>query len=137
MRSAIVELEQGNPVPIVYEKTVDEIRANDIFVWFDEYGARFGWERSFDLDEMQGAANNGEVCIIVGRRKDLSRAGHICPVVPETDDHHAQRQGARVIAPLQSQAGSNNFKYRTSTWFTGDQFRAYAFWRNPSWSQQD
>jgi hypothetical protein len=52
-------------------------------------------------------------------------------VVPETTDFRAKRDSAgSVIAPLQSQAGVVNFRYRSSPneWWRGEQFADSAFW---------
>ncbi len=59
------------------------------------------------------------------------QSGHIVAVVPETDKEKAKRNGdGLVTAPLQSQAGSVNFRYGTGRpeWWTGEQFADSAFW---------
>ncbi|MGG6298219.1 hypothetical protein ACQ4M4_27815 [Leptolyngbya sp. AN02str] len=89
---------------------------------------QFGWTRTFKLTELQDAANQGQICIISAQRKDLNRSGHICAVVPETPSHKAQRSGATVVSPLQSQAGVNNFAYGGNVWWTAEKFRKYGFW---------
>ena len=53
------------------------------------------------------------------------------PVVPETDAQGARRNSAGdVVAPVQSQAGSVNFRRGTGTlnWWTDDRFAESAFW---------
>jgi len=51
-------------------------------------------------------------------------------VVPETGEHKAKRSAGVVTSPLQSQAGSTNFRYGTGTanWWKGDRFAESAFW---------
>lgn len=128
--SAIVKLASGNSVSPQYGVTVSELNANSLFNWFEEFGGRFGWTRTFDLTDLQDAANEGKVCIISAQRVDLNRSGHICPVVPETSNHKATRNGNRVTIPLQSQAGATNFNYGGKVWWTSSQFRSFGFWKH-------
>lgn len=129
--AAIEQLSQGRTVEPRYGETVDEQRANDLFRWLRDFGLRFGWRRAATLTELQTAANAGAIGIIVARRTEDGRSGHIVAVVPETNDHVARRNAAGdVVAPLQSQAGAVNFRYGTSTtdWWKGAQFAESAFW---------
>jgi hypothetical protein len=128
---AIEQLAKGQDVELLYEKTIDEQRANDLFRWLRDFGPRFGWRQTGTLTKLQEAANLGGVGIIVARRKIDGKSGHIVAVVPETDDEKAKRDGTGVVtSPLQSQAGVNNFRYRTTAvpWWTGAQFADNAFW---------
>ncbi len=128
---AIERLAKGEAVEPIYEKTIDEQRANDLFRWLRDFGPRFGWRATGTLTKLQEAADLGGIGIIVARRKDDGRSGHIVAVVPETDSNRARRNSAgEVIAPLQSQAGSVNFQYGTGKleWWTDDRFAASAFY---------
>jgi hypothetical protein len=128
---AIEQLAKGEKIEPLYEKTIDEQRANDLFRWLGDFGPRFGWRQTGTLTKLQEAANVGGIGIIVARRKIDGKSGHIVAVVPETDDQKARRDGnGSVISPLQSQAGVMNFRYRASPnqWWTGDQFAGNAFW---------
>jgi hypothetical protein len=128
---AIERLARGETVEPLYEKTIDEQRANDIFRWLRDFGARFGWRQTSTPTKLQEAANLGGIGIIVARRKLEGRSGHIVVVVPETTDEAAKRNSTgEVTAPLQSQAGSVNFRYGTGRpdWWKGDQFADSAFW---------
>ncbi|HEX8329011.1 MAG TPA: hypothetical protein VF629_15855 [Hymenobacter sp.] len=127
-RKALVALAAGMAVQPAYGTTVQELNANSIYNWFEEFGPDFGWRRSVDLTEVQRAANSGQVCIISGQRQDLNAPGHICAVVPETTQHHAKRQGERVNVPLMSQAGASNFEYGGRVWWTDAKFARFAFW---------
>lgn len=131
-RSALLKLENGVPVSPVYGQTVSELNANSLFNWLKEYGGVFGWNRTFDMTQMQNAANDGLVVIICAQNRLLNRSGHICPVVPETPTMAARRNGITVTAPLQSQSGRTNLKYFTRTWWTADTFREFGFWINAS-----
>ena len=127
-RKAVVALVAGQAVHPAYGTTVQELNANSLYQWLEEFGPDFGWRRSVDLTAVQSAANAGQICIISGQRKDLNTAGHICAVVPETVQHHAVRQGPRVTVPLMSQAGAHNFEYGGRVWWTGAQFGRFGFW---------
>jgi hypothetical protein len=126
--TAIAKLTAGQAVAPEYGVTVTEKNANSLFDWLREFGADFGWMPSFDLTDIQRAANDGQVAIICAQRKDLNRSGHICLVVPETPDHHATRIEGQVMTPLQSQAGVTNFSYGGRRWWTEEQFRRFGFW---------
>ena len=128
---AIEQLGKGEKVEPLYEKTIDEQRANDLFRWLGDFGPRFGWRQTGTLTKLQEAVNLGGIGIIVARRKNDGRSGHIVAVVPETNDQKAKRDSdGSVTAPLQSQAGVMNFRYRAAPtqWWTGEQFAGSAFW---------
>jgi hypothetical protein len=131
---ALLDLKAGKSVTPVYGKTVDEINANSLFGWLKDFGPTFGWKRTFDLDEMQNAANSGQVVIICAPNKIPNKSGHICPVVPETAAQKAIRAGGKVTRPLQSQAGRNNHQYQTDAWWIrlSSTFREHGFWINAS-----
>jgi hypothetical protein len=128
---AIERLAQGETVQPLIENTIMEMRANDLFRWLRDFGPRFGWRQTSTLTKLQQEANIGAVGLIVARRKQDGRSGHIVAVVPETNDERAARNSAgEVTKPLQSQAGAANFRRGTSTlnWWKGDQFAESAFW---------
>jgi hypothetical protein len=131
MPGAIERLAQGETVEALYEKTIDEQRANDLFRWLRDFGLRFGWRQTSTLTKLQEAANLGGIGIIVARRKIDGKSGHIVAIVPETSGQKAKRgSDGNVIGALQSQAGKVNFRYRASTveWWKGEQFTDSAFW---------
>ncbi len=131
---AIERLAQERSVEPLLGSTIDEQRANDLFRWLRAFGPRFGWRQTGSLTTLQTEINAGAVGLIVARRKDDGRSGHILAVVPETNDQQAKRDaGGAVIAPLQSQAGTRNFKYGTgaSNWWLGAGFADSAFWIHP------
>ena len=128
---AIERLAQGHNVPILLGNTIEEQRANDLFRWLRDFGLRFGWRQTGSLTNLQLEVNQGAIGVIVARRKNDGLSGHIAVVVPETDKESAKRNAAgEVTAPLQSQAGRNNFKYGTggTNWWKGEQFAESAFW---------
>ena len=131
MPGAIELLAKDEKVDPLYEKTIDEQRANDLFRWLNDFGPRFGWRQTGTLTKLQEAANLGGIGIIVARRKVDGRSGHIVAVVPETTDQKAKRDSdGSVTAPLLSQAGVTNFRYRAAPtqWWTGEQFADSGFW---------
>jgi Bacterial SH3 domain len=131
--SAIQKLSQHQVVVPDMGRTVDEMRANDIETWFGQYGPTFGWKHTLDPADLQVAANQGGVGIIVARNKADSHSGHIVVVPPETNDHKANRSGSgQVIVPLQSQAGRANFRYgmgrKGTPWWTTGEYSAFGLW---------
>lgn len=128
---AIEQLALGHAVEPRYGDTLEEMRANGLFRWLRDFGARFGWRQTGTLSKLQQAANMGGIALIVARRTHDGAAGHIAMVVPEIQEAAARRDAAgEVIAPLQSQAGTVNFRHGTGKldWWRGAQFAESAFW---------
>lgn len=128
---AIERLARGETVPPKLGTTIDEQRANDLFRWLRDFGPRFGWRQTGTLTKLQTEVNIGAIGLIVARRTDDGRPGHITAVVPETGGDKARRDGSgEVIAPLQSQAGASNFMRATGKldWWMGETFADSAFW---------
>ncbi|MBP8923356.1 MAG: glycoside hydrolase family 19 protein, partial [Thauera sp.] len=114
--------------------TVRELNANALHDWLEDFGPAFGWRREVELTALQAAANVGEVCVIVARRVDLNRPGHITAVVPETGDAKAVRNAQdEVVRPLESQAGTRNVLRApaANAWWQNRRFQSFAFWRHP------
>lgn len=133
---ALVEIARGATPESLIGATVHEMRANDLFRWLRDFGLEFGWRQTGSLTKLQVAANQGAIALIVARRKEDGRSGHIVPVLPETDDpaRRARRNvDGEVTSPLQSQAGAVNFKYRApaQAWWNGEQFAEFAMWIHP------
>ena len=131
-QSALVALNSGESVTPEYDNSVSELNANSLYEWLTQFGTQFGWQRIFDLDRLQDSVNNGQVGLICARKKDSNRSGHIAVVVPESTRHKAVRTSgeARVVRPLQSQAGRKNFRYDTGTrrWWIDGSFGSFGFW---------
>jgi hypothetical protein len=128
---AVIDITQGRQVEPMIGATIDELRANDLFRWLRDFGSMFGWRQTGTLDKLQQNANQGGLGIIVARRKQDGKSGHIVMVVPEGGRLGARRNSAgQVTAPLQSQAGATNFRRGTSTlnWWNDDRFAESAFW---------
>jgi len=114
-----------------YGDTIAEMRANDLFRWLRDFGEAHGWVRAESATELQNNANRGAVCLIIARRKQDGRSGHVAMVVAETDKLTAKRKAnGEVSAPLQSQAGSVNFNYGNGTtgWWRAERFAEFAMW---------
>jgi len=125
---ALLELKNKKKVSAKYGNTVQELNANMLNDWFEDYGVLFGWKRAFNP-----SANNGEVCIIVAKHKNSNSSGHIAAVVPEHNDFKAIRNSTgEVLIPLQSQAGRSNYRFTTKTkrWWQGGQFQEFGFWQH-------
>lgn len=128
---ALLRLSAGAQVPPLLGNTIAEMRANDLFRWLRDFGPAFGWRQTGTLTKLQAEVNQGAVGVIVARRKEDGRSGHIVMVVPENGDNTARRDGdGNVAAPLQSQAGATNFQYGRgrANWWNGEQFAESAFW---------
>jgi hypothetical protein len=128
---AIERLSRGEAVEPRLGSTIDEQRANDLFRWLRAFGMRFGWRQTSTLTKLQTEANIGGVGLIVARRVEDGKPGHITVVIPEIDGHQARRNRAgEVIAPLQSQAGSSNFArgHGPPNWWMRATFADSAFW---------
>lgn len=128
---ALVALAKGNPVEPRLGATISEVVANELFAWLRDFGPTFGWRSTGTLTKLQTEVDQGAVGVIVARRKESNRPGHIAVVVPETADWRAKRNtNGEVVAPLQSQAGATNFRYATgkTDWWRGEQFAEFAFW---------
>lgn len=129
---AIALLASGSQVLPKYAETIIELRANDLFQWLKDFGEDFGWQRVDTTTKLQTSVNQGAVGLIVAKRIQNQGPGHIVVVVPETNDHQANRNSkGEVTQPLQSQAGAVNFNYgigRTNWWLNEDKFESSAFW---------
>lgn len=132
--ASIAKLAAGSQVEPRYGATIDELRANDLFRWLRDFGLQFGWRQTGTLTKLQLAANSGGIGLIVARRKEDGRSGHIVMVVPETEEQRASWNDAgEVTAPLQSQAGAKNFRYGTgvTNWWQDSRFAEFSFWIHP------
>jgi hypothetical protein len=128
---ALISLSAGTAVEPLIGETIVECRANDLFRWLRDFGSLFGWRQTGTLTKLQTSVNQGAVGLIVARRKDDGRSGHIVVVVPETGDERAKRDAdGEVTHALQSQAGTNNFRYGKgrADWWRGSEFAESAFW---------
>jgi hypothetical protein len=127
---ALLKLASGVQVEPKYGATIDEVRANDLFRWLRDFGAYFGWRQTGSLTKLQLAANSGGIGLIVARRKEDGKSGHIVVVVPEIDKLALRDTTGEVLSPVQSQAGTVNFRYGTGKagWWRGDQFAEFAYW---------
>lgn len=128
---AIERLARGETVAPKLGSTIEEQRANDLFRWLRAFGPRFGWRQTGTLTKLQTEADIGAIGLIVARRVDDGRPGHITVVIPENGSVTAKRNGSGdVIAPLQSQAGAKNFARGTGTlnWWKQAAFADSAFW---------
>jgi Domain of unknown function (DUF1906) len=128
---AIARIADGQTVPVAYGDTVREMRADDLYVWLQDFGASFGWRRVSDATALQRAANGGGVGLVCADRREVGRPGHITVVVPETALHKAVRDAAgNVFQPLQSQARGTNNRYGSAgvNWWLGAEFTGHVFY---------
>ncbi|NQX00678.1 SH3 domain-containing protein, partial [bacterium] len=129
--SALVRIGAGEDVPPLIGNTIEEQRANDLFRWLKGFGTSFGWREAATLNELQATANLGAVCLIIARRKEDGKSGHVVVVVAESHFDRAVRDTlGKVVNPLQSQAGTRNFNCAKGPreWWRGTRFADSAFW---------
>jgi len=129
-KRAVKSIIAGEVIEPAYGTNVTEMNANAIHDWFEDYGPDFSWRQTEDLTELQNAANDGHVGVIVAKRKRESRSGHITAIAPETDEFEADRRGGEVYIPVESQAGSRNYEYITKghRWWLKDKFSSFGLW---------
>jgi hypothetical protein len=84
------------------------------------------------MDAAQTAANTGSVVILLAANKVAKKSGHVSVVLAESADHTAHRDETtnKVVAPLQSQAGSKNFKYSAEQGAPGSKTKEW--WKDAS-----
>ncbi len=129
--NAITRLQKGETVQPIYSKTVHEMNANALTDWMHTYGGSFGWRQAQDINAAQTTANQGNLVILLAARTDPKRSGHVNVIMPETEQHQAKHDGdGNVARPLQSQAGSKNFKYQphSKQWWEAKGYRGGAAW---------
>jgi hypothetical protein len=129
-QGALLKLAAGEQVAPLYDDTVVEVQANNLFRWMRDFGPRFGWRQTGDLNKLQQAANLGAVAIIIGRRVAEKGPGHVVAIAPETDIKARRDAHGNVTLPVQSQAGAGNVKLGTipAWWLNSEKFAEYAFW---------
>lgn len=127
---ALRQIRAGNTVAVDWGVTVRELNANALYDWFVDFGMGFGWRRATEVDELQEAANAGNIAYIVAQRSNMNEPGHIAAVIPEHDGLFAIRKNGKVTQPVESQAGPENVraKVQTKQWWRNPKFRAFAFW---------
>lgn len=128
---AIAKLAAGQTVDPLYGNTIEEIRANNLLRWLKDFGGNFGWRQTGDLTKLQHAANLGALGLIIARRKEEGKSGHVTMVLPENNLVNAKRDTlGNVSSTVQSQAGRINFKMRNDKagWWLGNEFAEYSYW---------
>lgn len=127
---ALLDLNNGKSVDVLYGETVTELNANALHDWFEDFGEHFGWSAVSNINSAQAAANSGNIVIACAKRVTTNRPGHICAIAPEINQHKASRdRDGNVTKPLQSQAGSSNFRFKAANrWWTSSIFQSFGIW---------
>lgn len=128
---ALLDLKAGQNVSPLYGITVDEVSANGLFAWLEDWGGDYGWIRTYDLNELQAKVNEGRVGVICAANIHTALSGHICCVIPEKGDRIATRSSGVVVCPLLSQAGGKNLPYyNNNKWWVNlaKEFKGYGYW---------
>jgi hypothetical protein len=129
--AALLRLAGGETLRPLLGNTVREMRSNDLFHWLRDFGPHFGWRRTGSASALQREVDQGAVGLISTLRRHNGRPGHLAMVVPQTARHVARRNAdGDVIAPVQSQAGTVNFRYGTgiAEWWKDAKYADAAFW---------
>jgi hypothetical protein len=131
--TALLKMQNGENVTPRYDVSIQEMSANRIADWFEDFGPSFGWNRIFPVEELQERVNEGKLGIAIAQRWNVNNPGHVSAVVPETATHTAQRHAGVVISPVQSQAGGRNRQYYSGVnwWLDQRRFRKFAFYVSP------
>jgi hypothetical protein len=109
----------GFPDP-VWNETVGELTANQLYSWLEEHGHLFGWARlgatdPAGLTEAQKEANDGRV-VIISASAGAGYSGHVTAVVPESGESVATRDAEGLVrVPVQAEAGAAPQKRGTAT----------------------
>lgn len=115
-----------NVIAPIYGETVGELNANALNDWMRTHGARFGWREETNMNAAQQAANSGSIVVLLAANAVASRSGHISVVLAESPEHQGHRdENGQVTVPLQSQAGSRNFKYSAEAGAPGSRGRQW------------
>ena len=132
-KKAISALENGTSfdTKAVYGQDIThEMNANSLTEWMHDIGDKYyGWDKA-DMNTAQAAANNGQIAIILAKKKDGS-SGHVNVIMAERDQLAAQRNSEGIVEkPLQSQAGGSNFKHKvhSSKWWAGSSYEKGGAW---------
>lgn len=115
-----------NYTQIVYKKTVRELDANQLYVWFEKYSNGFGWNQISNVQTLYDLANRGAVCVITGKNRLSGKAGHITVAIrefPEIGQFAKYDKDGKVLIPLQSEAGGKNQMFSLSDWFLWPEFK--------------
>ncbi|MEO1193108.1 MAG: N-acetylmuramidase domain-containing protein [Pseudomonadota bacterium] len=127
---ALTALGAGQLPRVVYGLTVREMTVNQLFDWLQAFGEDFGWQRTFDLDRLQKAANAGALAMIVAQRRALDQPGQLAALLPESEAERAVRDRDSVVRPLQTMANMKDRKPgpATTRWWQTKEFRDFGFW---------
>ncbi|MBK9452546.1 MAG: hypothetical protein IPN95_24590 [Bacteroidetes bacterium] len=90
-----------------------EMNANSLNTWMRSNGKEFGWVQAASMQTAQESANSGHVVIILASNANASKSGHVNVILPETEQIKSKEHTDGTTLPVQSQAGSVNFKHDT------------------------
>ncbi|MEQ8652988.1 MAG: N-acetylmuramidase domain-containing protein [Kiloniellales bacterium] len=124
---ALLALGAGDMPHVIKDTTVKELNANGLYDWFRAFGPDYGWTRFFQVGELQRAANQGRVGLIIARSRSVNAAGHVSLVVPEREGVKAFRKAKKVLRPVESQAGQPLGPSK-KRWWLDDSYAEFSFW---------
>lgn len=121
---SVSKILNGEKVSIEYASTVFELNCNSLSIWFEKFGQYFNWIKVENAVELSKLTNKGSIGVIIAKRDDLTKPGHISLVVPP----QLQDQSKIDNLVLQSQAGAVNRKFFNDLWWLDRKFRSVDFW---------
>lgn len=124
---ALLAFGAGAMPHVVNGSTVAELSTNGLFDWLRDFGPENAWRRHFHIGELQRAANQGQVALIVAQSRNPDSTGHASVVVPEREGVQAFRKDNKVLRPVESQVGQPLGPSKTR-WWLDQHFIDFAFW---------
>jgi len=121
---SISKILSGEVIDIKYANTVFELNCNSLSNWFNNYGIYFNWVKVIDPYETSKIISSGSFGVVIAKRKDLSKSGHISVIIPHTGTTGSEKE--KII--FQSQAGVVNKRRFTDIWWVDEKFSTVDFW---------
>ena len=102
----------------------NELNANAVYNWLQEYGASYGWSKVDNAYDAQKRANDGYPTIAIWKNTS-GASGHVAVVRPEGNGYTYTDTKGPVIA----QAGASNYNYcNVKTGFGANKMSAILYW---------
>ena len=121
-----------DPIPPTptYNQNVIELNANSLYQWLKDCSIRpqhlsFGWTQTHPADAQKAVDNLTHFAVIVARRRERNRSGHITVIIPQ-QLHPNHNKSPKPNTPIQSEAGSVNRQItHNNLWYERNIYDAY------------
>ncbi len=124
---ALLAFGAGEVPHVVHGSTVSDVSTNRLFDWLRAFGSDYGWARQFHIGELQRAANQGRIGLIIAQSREPDAPGHVSLVVPERQGIAAARKEKKVVRPVESHAGLPLGPSK-KRWWLDKRYSDFAFW---------